>query len=77
MDRDGGRENGRDPKYSVILIPLAKSRESIILHLSFFLPLLSGNRTPPRTVGIVLMLSGLKCSLNSEDGTRGSQGPRG
>lgn len=40
--RDGQRlkESGSDPKSSIILIPLAMSCESIILHLSFILALL-------------------------------------
>lgn len=76
-DRDWERESGRDPKSSVILIPLAESCESIILHLSFILPLLPGNSGRPRPVRHLLMLSGLKGSHNSEDGTMGMQGPRG
>lgn len=70
-DRDWERESGRDPKSSAILISLAENCESIILHLSFILPQLSGNGAPPRPVRHLLMLSGLKGSDNSEDGTRG------
>lgn len=73
-DGDWERESGRDLKSSVILIPLAESCESIILHLSFILPLLSGNGASPRPVRHLLMQSGLKGSLNSKEGTRGMQG---
>ena len=71
------RECGRDPKSSVILIPLTGSCESIILHLFFIFPLLSGNGTPPRLVRHLLMLSGPKGSPNSEGRTRDVQGLRG
>lgn len=52
-DRQRLKECGSDPKSSIILIPLAMSCESIILHLSFILALLSENEAPLRTQALI------------------------
>lgn len=70
-------ESGRDPQSSVILIPLAESRESIILHLSFICA------ATVRELGSLLsalrpvsaFIDALRPVL--PDGTGGSEGPRG